>query len=149
VIVPVQPKKGCPLSGAKMRLSRLAPTPHSLSVDNKLTSSKYRTTGFGNCTPRTVLEERRNRQEAEQRTKSERQRAKQKRRRAEEANERADQERSRAEDERRDRIEKETKTSPTTLQAYLRACRTLLSKPVCVQIDKRAVERLPTHHFPP
>ena len=69
-----------------------------------------------------LLEERRNRQEADKRAELERQRA--------------EQERRRADDERRDRIEEETKTRPTTFEAYLRACHTFLSKPLRIQTDK-------------
>merc|ERR1711977_163227 len=73
--------------------------------------------------------ERRNRQEADERAELERQRAEQERRRAEEAHERAEQERRRAEDEGK-------KTRPTTFEEYIRACHTLLSKPLRIQTDK-------------
>ena len=53
-----------------------------------------------------------------------------------EADERAEQERRRAQDERRNRIAEEKKTRPTTFEEYLRACHTLLSKPLQIQIDK-------------
>ena len=60
-----------------------------------------------------------------------------------EADERAEQERRRAEDERRNRQEAESrahiegkKTRPTTFEEYIRACHTLLSKPLRVQTDK-------------
>jgi hypothetical protein len=56
-------------------------------------------------------------------------RAEQERRRAEEADERAEQERRRAEDEGK-------KTRPTTFEEYIRACHTLLSKPLRIQTDK-------------
>jgi len=63
-------------------------------------------------------------------------RAEQERRRAEKADERAEQERRRADDERRNRIVEEKKTRPTMFEEYLRACHTLLSKPLQVQTDK-------------
>jgi hypothetical protein len=77
-------------------------------------------------------------------------RAEQERRRAEEADERAEQERRRAEDERRraedeqrNRQEAESraqiegkKTRPTTFEEYIRACHTLLSKPLRIQTNK-------------
>ncbi|KAH8751831.1 hypothetical protein BGZ57DRAFT_934347 [Hyaloscypha finlandica] len=67
-----------------------------------------------------------------------------------EADERAEQERRRAEDERQNRIEaderaeqerrraeeQEKKTRPTTFEEYIRACHTLLSKPLRIQTDK-------------
>lgn len=67
-----------------------------------------------------------------------------------EADERAEQERRRAEDERRNRLEaderaererrraeeQEKKTRHTTFEEYLRACYTLLSKPLRIQTDK-------------
>jgi hypothetical protein len=60
-----------------------------------------------------------------------------------EANERAEQERRRAEDERRNRQQAESraqiegrKTRPTTFEEYIRACHTLLSKPLRIQTDK-------------
>lgn len=70
--------------------------------------------------------------------------------RAKEANERAERERKRAEDERRraedeqrNRLEAESraqiegkKTRPTTFEEYIRACHTLLSKPLRIQTDK-------------
>ena len=49
--------------------------------------------------------------------------------RAKEANERAERERRRAEDEQR-------KTRPTSFEEYIRACHTLLSKPLSIQTDK-------------
>jgi hypothetical protein len=78
---------------------------------------------------RRAEDEQRNRKEADKR-------AEQERRRAEEADERAEQERRRAEDEHRNRIEEEKKTRPTTLEEYLRACHTFLSKPLRIQTDK-------------
>ncbi|KAH8585874.1 hypothetical protein B0O99DRAFT_646017, partial [Bisporella sp. PMI_857] len=70
-------------------------------------------------------------------------RAEQERRRAEEANERTEQERRRAEDEQRNRQEAESraqiegkKTRPTTFEGYIRACHTLLSKPLRIQAGK-------------
>lgn len=63
-------------------------------------------------------------------------RAEQERRRAEDADERAEQERRRAEDEQRMRQQAESKTRPTTLEEYIRACHTLLSKPLRIQIDR-------------
>ncbi|KAH6719535.1 hypothetical protein BKA61DRAFT_571536 [Leptodontidium sp. MPI-SDFR-AT-0119] len=85
---------------------------------------------------RRAEEEQRNRQEADERAELERQRAEQERRRAEEeqrnrkeADERAEQERRRAE-------EQEERTRPTTLEEYLRACHTFLSKPLRIQTDK-------------
>ena len=63
-------------------------------------------------------------------------RAERERRRAEEADERAEQERRRAEDEQRNRQEAESKTRPTTFEAYIRACHTFLSKPLRIQTDK-------------
>jgi len=69
--------------------------------------------------------------------------AEQERRRAEEANKRAEQERRCAEDEQRNRQEAESraqiegkKTRPTTFEEYIRACHTLLSKPLRIQTDK-------------
>lgn len=90
-----------------------------------------------------LQEERRNRQEADERAEEERRRAK-------EADERAEQERRRVEDEQRNREEadekaeqerrrakeQEKKTKPTTFEEYLRACHTLLSKPLHIQTDK-------------
>ncbi|KAL5313252.1 hypothetical protein ACEPPN_018985 [Leptodophora sp. 'Broadleaf-Isolate-01'] len=83
-----------------------------------------------------LLEERRNRQEADERAELERQRAELERRRAEEeqrnrkeADERAQQERRRAE-------EQEERTRRTTYEEYIRACHTLLSKPLRIQTDK-------------
>ncbi len=70
-----------------------------------------------------LQEERRNRTEADERAKQ--------------ANERAELERRRAEDEQRNRQEAESraqiegkKTRPTTFKEYMRACHTLLSKPL-------------------
>ncbi|CZT13612.1 uncharacterized protein RAG0_17113 [Rhynchosporium agropyri] len=63
-------------------------------------------------------------------------RAEQLRSRAEAADERAEKERIRAEDEQRSRKEAEKKTQPTTIEEYLRACHTFLSKPLCIQTDK-------------
>ena len=97
-----------------------------------------------------LLEERRNRQEADERAELERQRAEQERRRAEEelrnrkeADERAEQERRRAEEaderaeqERRRAEDEGKKTRPTTFEEYIRACHTLLSKPLRIQTDK-------------
>ena len=94
--------------------------------------------------------ERRNRQEADERAELERQRAEQERRRAEEelrnrkeADERAEQERRRAEEaderaeqERRRAEDEGKKTRPTTFEEYIRACHTLLSKPLRIQTDK-------------
>ncbi|PVH68342.1 hypothetical protein DL98DRAFT_554866 [Cadophora sp. DSE1049] len=62
-----------------------------------------------------LLEERRNRQEADERAELERQRAEQERRRAE---------------------EQEERTRRTTYEEYIRACHTLLSKPLRIQTDK-------------
>jgi multidrug efflux pump subunit AcrA (membrane-fusion protein) len=90
-----------------------------------------------------LQEERRNRQEADER-------AEQERRRAKEADERAELERRRAEDEQRNRKEaderaelerrraeeQEEKTRHTTFEEYIRACHTLLSKPLRIQTDK-------------
>jgi hypothetical protein len=83
-----------------------------------------------------LQEERRNRQAADERAEQERQRAK-------EADERAELERRRAEDEHRNRQEAESraqvegkKTRPTTFEEYIRACHTLLSKPLRIQTDK-------------
>ncbi|KAH8772338.1 hypothetical protein BGZ57DRAFT_942454 [Hyaloscypha finlandica] len=79
-----------------------------------------------------LQEERRNRQEADER-------AEQERRRAEEADERAEQEQQRAEDERRPESRAQIegkKTRPTTFEEYIRACHTLLSKPLRIQTDK-------------
>jgi hypothetical protein len=83
-----------------------------------------------------LQEERRNRQEADERAERER-------RRAEEADERAEQERRRAEVEQQNRQEAESraqiegkKTGPTTFEEYIRACYTLLSKPLRIQTDK-------------
>jgi hypothetical protein len=59
----------------------------------------------------------------------------QERRRAEEAVERVEIERRRA-DEQRNRQEAESKTRPTTFEEYIRACHTLLSKPLRIQTDK-------------
>ncbi|KAF4622786.1 hypothetical protein G7Y89_g14241 [Cudoniella acicularis] len=63
--------------------------------------------------------------------------------RAKEANERAERERKRAEDEQRNRQEAESraqieekKARPTTFEEYIRACHTLLSKPLSIQRDK-------------
>ncbi|RDL30224.1 Uncharacterized protein BP5553_10502 [Venustampulla echinocandica] len=60
-----------------------------------------------------------------------------------EADERVEQERRRAEDEQRKRQEAESraeieekKTRPTTFEEYIRACHTLLSKPLRIQTDK-------------
>merc|ERR1711977_406729 len=94
--------------------------------------------------------ERRNRQEADERAELERQRAEQERRRAELERQRAGQERRRAEEELRngeeadERAEQERrraedegkKTRRTTYEEYIRACHTLLSKPLRVQTDK-------------
>ncbi|KAH7364889.1 hypothetical protein BKA65DRAFT_145816 [Rhexocercosporidium sp. MPI-PUGE-AT-0058] len=62
-----------------------------------------------------LLEERRNRQEADGRAELERQRAEHERRRAE---------------------EQEERTRRTTYEEYIRACHTLLSKPLRIQTDK-------------
>jgi hypothetical protein len=79
-----------------------------------------------------LQEERRSREEANER-------AKQKRRRAKEADERAELERRRAKNKRQNRQEAESraqikrkKTRPTTFEEYIRACHTLLSKPLCI-----------------
>ena len=92
---------------------------------------------------RRAEDEQRNRKEADERAEQERRRAEQERRRAEdeqrgrqEADERAEQERRRAEDEQRNRQEAESKTRPTTFEAYIRACHTFLSKPLRIQTDK-------------
>jgi hypothetical protein len=73
--------------------------------------------------------------------------------RAKEANERAERERRRAEDERRrakdeqrnrqeagSRAQIEEKTRPTAFEEYIRACHTLLSKHLRIQIDKYLTE---------
>ncbi|KAH6698225.1 hypothetical protein BKA61DRAFT_583388 [Leptodontidium sp. MPI-SDFR-AT-0119] len=97
-----------------------------------------------------LQEERRNRREADERAEQERRRAEDERRNRQEADERAEQERRhaeqerrRAEDEQRGRQEAESraqiegkKTRPTTFEEYIRACHTLLSKPLRIQIDK-------------
>jgi hypothetical protein len=81
--------------------------------------------------------------EARQRAREADKKAEQERRRAEEADERTKQERRRAEDEQRNRQEAESraqiegkKTRPTTFEEYIRACHTLLSKPLRIQTDK-------------
>jgi hypothetical protein len=70
-------------------------------------------------------------------------RIEQERRRAEEADERAELERRRAAAEQRNRQEAESRaqsegqnTGPTTFEAYIRACHTLLPKPLRIQTDK-------------
>ncbi len=70
-------------------------------------------------------------------------RIEQERRRAEEADERAQDERrnrkeadERAELERRRAEDAEEKTKPTTFEEYIRACHTLLAKPLRIQTDK-------------
>ncbi|KAH8799457.1 hypothetical protein F5884DRAFT_128577 [Xylogone sp. PMI_703] len=75
-------------------------------------------------------------QEARAQAEKERRRAEEADERAEEERRRAEEERRRAEDEQRNRIEEEKKTRPTTFEEYLRACHTLLSKPLRVQTDK-------------
>jgi hypothetical protein len=76
-----------------------------------------------------LQEERRNRQEADERAERERQRAEDERRRAE------DEQRNRQKAESRAQIEGK-KTRPTTFEEYMRACHTLLSKPLRIQTDK-------------
>ena len=90
-----------------------------------------------------LQEERRNRQEADERAEQERRRAEDERRNRKEADKRAEQERQRAEDQRRraeeeqrTRQQAENKTRPTTFEEYIRACHTLLSKPLRIQTDK-------------
>jgi pyruvate-formate lyase len=76
-----------------------------------------------------LQEERRNRQEADERAKDAEERAELARRRAE------DEQRNRQEAESRAQIEGK-KTRPTTFEEYIRACHTLLSKPLRNQTDK-------------
>ena len=56
--------------------------------------------------------------------------------RAKEANERAERERKHAEDKRRRAENEQRKTRPTSFEEYIRACHTLLSKPLSIQTDK-------------
>jgi len=88
-------------------------------------------------------QERRRAQEADERAELERRRAQEAERNQKEADERAELERRRAEDEGRNRQEAESraqiegkKTRPTTFEEYIRACHTLLSKPLRIQTDK-------------
>jgi hypothetical protein len=81
--------------------------------------------------------------EAVERAEQERRRAEEAERNQKEADERAELERRRAEDEGRNRQEAESrtqiegkKTRPTTFEEYIRACHTLLSKPLRIQTDK-------------
>jgi hypothetical protein len=67
--------------------------------------------------------------EADERVKEANDRAERERERAERERERAERERKRAEDE-------EKKTRSTTFEEYIRACHTLLSKPLSIQTDK-------------
>ncbi|CZT07739.1 uncharacterized protein RCO7_11231 [Rhynchosporium graminicola] len=90
-----------------------------------------------------LQEERRNRREADERAEQERRRAEDERRNRQEADKRAEEEQRRAEDEQRGRQEAESraqiegkKTRPTTFEEYIRACHTLLSKPLRIQTDK-------------
>ena len=90
-----------------------------------------------------LQEERRNRQEADERAEQERRRAEEADERAEQEQQRAEDERRRAENEQRNRQEAESraqiegkKTRPTTFEEYIRACHTLLSKPLRIQTDK-------------
>jgi hypothetical protein len=76
-----------------------------------------------------LQEERRNRQEADERAKEAEERAELARRRAE------DEQQNRQEAESRAQIEGK-KTRPTTFEEYIRACHILLSKPLCIQIEK-------------
>ncbi|KAH6672621.1 hypothetical protein B0J14DRAFT_77847 [Halenospora varia] len=76
-----------------------------------------------------LQEERRNRQEADERAEQERKRAEEERGRAD------DEQRNRQEAESRAQIEGK-KTRPTTFEEYIRACHTLLSKPLRIQTDK-------------
>jgi hypothetical protein len=76
-----------------------------------------------------LQEERRNRQEADERAKDAEERAELARRRAE------DEQRNRQEAESRAQIEGK-KTRATTFEEYIRACHTLLSKPLRIQTDK-------------
>ncbi|KAL5328001.1 hypothetical protein ACEPPN_005707 [Leptodophora sp. 'Broadleaf-Isolate-01'] len=92
---------------------------------------------------RRAEDEQRNRKEADERAEQERRRAEEEQRNRQEADERAELERRRAEDEQRNRQEAESraqiegkKTRPTTFEEYIRACHTLLSKPLRIQTDK-------------
>jgi hypothetical protein len=82
-------------------------------------------------------------QAASERAERERQRADEEQRNRKEADERAERERQRAEEEQRNRQEAESraqiegkKTRPTTFEEYIRACHTLLSKPLRIQTDR-------------
>ncbi|KAH7378966.1 hypothetical protein BKA64DRAFT_242116 [Cadophora sp. MPI-SDFR-AT-0126] len=74
-------------------------------------------------------QERRRAGEADERAERERRRAEDEQRNRKEADERAEQERRRAE-------EQEERTRRTTFEEYIRACHTLLSKPLRIQTDK-------------
>lgn len=72
---------------------------------------------------------------------SERRRAEDERRNRKEADDRAEQERRPAEEAEAPAEIEEEKTKRTTLEEYLRACHTFLSKPLHAQTDKRNSEQ--------